>query len=644
MRSAARAEDERVVVDPNVVDPSGSSTLDWYVPSFDGKLVAVSLSAGGSESGTLHVYEVDTGKERTGDAIPRVQGGTAGGSVAWLKDGSGFFYTRYPAPGERPAGDLAFYQQVWFHRLGTDPKTDQPSLHKDLPRIAEIQLKPSPDGRTLLASVANGDGGEFDHWLLDLRTVQGKSLGAWRRMATLADKVVEASFAPDGELWLRSIKDAPRGRLLKLAPTADLARAKVVVPESNAVIAAFVVTRSRAYTADLVGGPYQVRIFDRSGKAVGSVPLEPISSVWQIARLDDDDVLLQTESYVTPPAWQLYRGGDAKLVPTALRKLPAAAFDDVEVVRESCTSKDGTAVPLSVVRKKGAKLDGSNMLLLTGYGGYGLSESPWFDVRFRPWLDAGGVIADANLRGGGELGEQWHQAGALTRKQNVFDDFLGCARHVVAAGYTRPERLAIVGGSNGGLLMGAALTQAPELFHAVVSRVGIYDMLRVELTPNGAFNVTEYGTVKDKAQFEALFAYSPYHHVKDGTAYPAVLLMTGANDPRVDPYNSRKMVARLQAASSSHAPLLLRTSDKTGHGIGTPLDARIAEHVDLWSFLLHEVGPRTQAPTPPPPLSSSFSDWQSGTCFCAGGAPMSPEALERARAGRPYCRNCPPFP
>ena len=318
------------------------------------------------------------------------------------------------------------------------------------------------------------------------------------------------------------------------------------------------------------------------------MPIPPITSVWQFARLDGDDVLVRTESFVKPGAWSLYHDKDGKLVDTPLAKKPAASFDDVEVVRETCTSKDGTKVPLNVIRKKGTKLDGSNKFLLTGYGGYGVSESPWFDVRVRLWLDGGGVYADANLRGGSEFGEAWHTAGNLTKKQNVFDDFIACAHHAIDTGYTKPEHLAITGASNGGLLMGAALTQAPDLFRAVVSRVGIYDMLRVENTPNGAFNVTEFGTVKDKALFDAMYAYSPYHHVKDGAAYPAVLFMTGANDPRVDPYHSRKMVARLQAASPK-STILLRTSGNSGHGIGTPLDEKIDEQTDLYSFLFAEL-------------------------------------------------------
>ena len=245
---------------------------------------------------------------------------------------------------------------------------------------------------------------------------------------------------------------------------------------------------------------------------------------------------------------------------------------------------------MSVIRLKGTPLNHGNATILTGYGGFGVNRSPSFDAVNRLWIEQGGVIASANLRGGGEYGEDWHRAGNLTNKQNVFDDFSACAQRLIEAGYTSPGELAIRGGSNGGLLMGAALTQHPELFRAVVSHAGIYDMLRVETTPNGAFNVTEYGTVKDPAQFKALYAYSPYHHVADGTAYPAVLFLTGANDPRVDPWHSRKLTARLQAATSSGLPILLRTSGSTGHGIGSALSEVISEEADVFTFLFDQLG------------------------------------------------------
>jgi prolyl oligopeptidase len=267
-------------------------------------------------------------------------------------------------------------------------------------------------------------------------------------------------------------------------------------------------------------------------------------------------------------------------------------MDDVEVVRETCTSADGTAVPLNILHRRGIALDGSHPALLYGYGGYQISLQPTLHRLTRFWIDQGGVYAEANLRGGNEFGEAWHDAGRLAGKQHVFDDFYACARALVDKGYTRPERLAINGRSNGGLLMGAALTQHPEMYRAVVSGVGIYDMLRVELSPNGAFNIPEYGTVKDPALFRALYAYSPYHRVTDRVAYPAVLLTTGANDPRVDPYHSRKMTARLQAATSSDRPVLLRASADVGHGIGSPLGAVIDEAADSYAFLMHELGMR----------------------------------------------------
>jgi prolyl oligopeptidase len=295
-------------------------------------------------------------------------------------------------------------------------------------------------------------------------------------------------------------------------------------------------------------------------------------------------------SYLKPFAWFTYNPADNNVRRTALYTTSPVDFDDLEVVREFATSKDGTKVPLNILRQKGLKLDRTHPTLLYGYGGYGVSLSPAFDATRRLWFNAGGVYAVANLRGGGEYGELWHKAGNLTRKQHVFDDFIAAAEHLVQRRYTNPSKLAVEGGSNGGLLMGAFLTQRPDLARAVVSHVGIYDMLRVELDPNGQFNVTEFGTVKDPAQFQALYAYSPYHHVRDGVKYPAVLLTTGENDGRVNPAQSRKMAARLQAATASDRPILFRSSASAGHGIGTSLKERIAEQADVYAFLFDQLG------------------------------------------------------
>ena len=250
---------------------------------------------------------------------------------------------------------------------------------------------------------------------------------------------------------------------------------------------------------------------------------------------------------------------------------------------------------MNIIRRKGTKLDGRNPTLLYGYGGYGISLSPNFSLARSVWLDQGGVYVVANLRGGGEFGEEWHKAGNLTKKQNVFDDFIASAEWLIEHRYTNPKKIAIEGASNGGLLMGAALTQRPDLFRAVVSHVGIYDSLRTELEPNGEFNTTEFGTVKNAEQFEALYAYSPYHRVRNGVRYPAVLLLTGDHDGRVNPFHSRKMAARLQAANKSNHPILLRTTAAAGHGIGTALDVRIAEEADAFAFLFDQLGMKDKA-------------------------------------------------
>jgi prolyl oligopeptidase len=581
----------RVLLDPNLLDASGGTSIDWFVPSDDGALVAVSLSQGGSESGTVHVYEVGSGKEHAQDSVPFVNGGTAGGDVAWKKDATGFWYTRYPHPGERPEQDLAFYQQVYFHRLGTDVATDSPSLVDGLPKIAEITLEASDDGRWLVASVADGDGGEFLHFLLDAHA----PTPAWKRFAAQSDKVSLARFAADGSLWALSRKGAGRGSLLQLDPKQLLAghgldHARRVVPEGDASIRWFRPTATRVYVSDTAGGPSALRAFDAAGHSLGAdVPLLPVSSLDAMVRLQGDDLLYRNQSFIEAPAWYLWRAAQRSSSRTALAQRASTSFDDTEVVRETCESKDGTRVPLSIVRRKGMALDGSNPTVLYGYGGYDIVLSPRFNPLIRLLLDRGGVYAEANLRGGGEFGEAWHTGGNLTRKQNAFDDFRACAHHLIDAGYTRPERLAIHGASNGGLLVGAALTQEPELFRAAVAEVGLFDMLRAEQSSNGVFNIPEFGSVSDEAQFRALYAYSPYHHVEPGRHYPATLFMTGENDPRVEPYQSRKMVARLQAAAPG-TPVLLRTSGNTGHGFGSPLDAQIEQAADLWGFIFWQLG------------------------------------------------------
>jgi len=573
----------RTVFDPNAYNTNGTTAIDWYLASTDGRLVAVSLSEGGSEQGTLHFFEVETGR-KLADEIPRVQFPTGGGSAAWTADGAGILYTRYPHEGERPPADINFYQQVWSHRLGTAVADDQYAIGKDFPRIAEIELEASPDGQWIVASVANGDGGDFAHYLRD-------AAGKWQQVTRFEDGIKRVKFGRDGALYLLSRKNAPRGQVLRLPlGTPALAKATVAAPKGRGTVQEFAPSDHGLYVSYLLGGPSALFYYPRGSTRSREIPIPPISAVSGLDSWQGDDLVFGNVSYLKPFAWFTYDPAAKALRRTALYMTAPVDFDDIEVVREFATSKDGTKVPVNILHKQGLKRDGQSPTLLYGYGGYGVSLTPGFDSTHRIWFDAGGVYAVANLRGGGEYGEEWHKAGNLTHKQHVFDDFIAAAEHLVKRGYTNPSKLAVEGASNGGLLMGAFLTQRPDLARAVVSRVGIYDMLRVELDPNGQFNITEFGTVKDLEQFKALYAYSPFHHVRDGVRYPAMLLPTGDNDGRVNPAHSRKMAARLQAASSSELPILFRSSATAGHGIGSSLKDRITEQADVLAFLFDQLG------------------------------------------------------
>ena len=585
----------RVIIDPSALDAAGGTSIDWFEPSPDGSLVAVSLSRGGSERGDLHVFDTATGAQRP-DVIEHVNGGTGAGDVAWAPDGAGLYYTRYPRAGERPADDENFFLQIYFHALGTPVTADRYELGRDFPRIAEIRLDMDDATGRLLATVANGDGGEF---ALYLRPTNGR----WTQVTTFADDVVLGALGPRGDLYVVSRKDAPRGKVLRLrAADLRLAHATTLVPEgADAIVSTFLgdssvrVTATSLYLTYQLGGPSEIRVFGLDGRAKPAPEQAPVSSVGALTPTTGDDLLFWRNSYTAPGAWYRFAAASHETRRTALADSTNIDSSGWTVRREFATSRDGTRVPLNIVLPPGAALDGTHPCVVFGYGGYGVNIEPGFWSTGALLAEHGVISVDTNLRGGAEYGEAWHEQGALTHKQNVFDDFAAALEYLVANHYTSPERLGIMGGSNGGLLMGATLTQHPTLAHAVVSYVGIYDMLRVELSPNGAFNVTEFGSVQDPAQFAALYAYSPYHHVA-ATAYPATLFLTGANDPRVEPWHSRKMTARLQAANTAGTPILLRTSSTSGHGIGTALSEQIDESTDAWSFMFDALGVPVASP------------------------------------------------
>jgi prolyl oligopeptidase len=601
--SAMDADAEaRVIFDPTAGDDD-LMHMDWFVPSPDGTHVAISVSRAGTESGDVRILDVET-LEQVDAILPRVNGGTAGGALAWAPDSSGFWYTRYPREGERDAADMNFYTQAWFHTLGSDD--DRYELGKDFARIVEIDFEVHPSGAMLLTTQL-GDGGQFSH---HLRTTDG----TYHELSVYGDQTVMVTFSEDGEaLYAVSFADASRGRILK-TPTADtsLENAKVFLDESEDTVVASFWSPPSLLEIDgsllviyQTGGPSTIRAFDMNGEPLTGPSLLDVSATGSMHRNSNGTVLFSNGSFTTPWRWATFdpATGETALIP--LNQPHPADLSDIEVRREFAVSKDGTRVPVNILLPPGLTLDGSNPVILNGYGGYGVSLSPRFRATNKALLDRGVIVAVANLRGGGEYGESWHKQGNLTHKQNVFDDFYAAIQLLTENNYSTPENTAIIGGSNGGLLMGATLVQHPESVAAIVSSVGIYDMLRVELSPNGAFNVTEFGTVKDEAQFTALRAYSPYHNVTDATPYPPILFTTGANDPRVDPMQSRKMTARLQVAKATDAPVLLRTNLNAGHGGGAPLAERITLLTDQYAFLLAHLGVDIAATTDDSPSPQS---------------------------------------
>ena len=597
LNAAADPASRKALIDPNALDAKGGTSIDWFEVSYDGSKVALSLSKNGSEDGTLHVYDTASGKE-IDKPIAGVQFPTAGGSAAWTRDGSGFWYTRYPGA-ERPEADRHFFQQVYFHKLGSDAAKDPLVLGaKDgLERVSEIFLDTRYGNDDGFVWVQRGDGNQWAYYVLP------RNGGAAIQIATYADHLAFATLGPDGAVYAISRDGAPNGKILRLKPPfkpMSLGKAPVIVPEiKDAILSGgaeshqfdLSLSKDRLFVRDIVGGPNEVRVFALDGKPMGKLPLPEIAGNTEIAPLANGDVLFNVETYLRPTYYAVWHPATGKSEETGLKITSPISYADAEVVRAFATSKDGTKVPVSIIRRKGAAMDGTHPTLVYGYGGYGISQTPFFlGAMWRLWLDQGGVYADANIRGGAEYGERWHSEGMLLKKQNVFDDFAAVAQYLIDQKYTSHERLAMLGGSNGGLLMGAEITQHPGLARTVISAVGIYDMVRWENDPNGAFNTPEFGTIKNPEQFKVLYGYSPYHHVVKGTSYPAVLLMTGATDGRVNPMHSRKFAAALQAATSSGLPVLLRTSANSGHGIGSSLDERIAERTDELTFLYDRMG------------------------------------------------------
>jgi prolyl oligopeptidase len=570
---------DRVAVDPNALNEAGTTALDWYFPSEDGRFVAYGLSENGNEESVLHVLEVDTGRHLP-DRIPR----TRAASIAWLPKGDGFYYTRYPAPGEVPQAEKQYHRSIYFHRIGSDAAAD-PLVLKPAEKEHWPGVRLSPDGRWLMITVAR---------TLDQTDLYLQDLSADGELVAVA-RDLPASFDGEiahGRLFMRTNLDAPTYRLYVVDPERPDRSGwrEIVAPRSDAVLESVAVTAERLALGYLERASSRLRITDLEGARVQEIPLPTLGSLFGIgAEWDGRELFFGFSSYTWPPS--VYRI-DLTTEASSLWKQMEADIDPrkFQVQQVSYASRDGTPISMFVVHPDGLEKDGRNPTYLTGYGGFNISMTPAFSRSLLLWLEHGGVVAIPNIRGGGEYGESWHQAGILAGKQNSFDDFIGAAEWLIREGYTRPDRLAAAGGSNGGLLVGAALTQRPELFRAVLVQVPLLDMLRYHRFLIARLWIPEYGSADDAEQFRWLRAYSPYHQVRPGVAYPAVLLATAESDTRVDPMHARKMAARLQAATSAERPVLLRLEARAGHGAGKPLSKVLQEMADSWAFVFFELG------------------------------------------------------
>jgi prolyl oligopeptidase len=576
---------DRALLDPNAIDPSGTTALDWYYPSHDGRLLAYGLSQNGSEQSELHVRDVATGEDLP-DRVPR----TRAASLAWLPDGSGFYYTRYPAPGEVPVDEEQYHRAIHFHPLGGDPAADplvlRPARKEYWPGVSI-----SPDGRWLLVSVERTFD-QTDVYLGD-RHAPGGSVVA-PALLPVAEGL-PASFSGEvahDRLFLRTDVDAPTYRLYEVDPEQPQRGRwrELVPPREEAVLDGFAVAGSQLALSYLERASSRLRLADLDGGLRRDVELPALGSLFGLgAEWDGRELFFGFSSFTVPPT--VYRIDLERANQTVWRRVEADVDPGRYLVRQVMVpSRDGTPVSMFLVHRRGLIRDGNAPTYLNAYGGFNVSMTPVFMRSLLLWLEHDGVVAVPNIRGGGEYGETWHQGGMLARKQNSFDDFIAAAEWLIREGYTRPERLAAEGGSNGGLLMGAALTQRPELFRAVVVRVPLLDMLRYHRSLIARLWIPEYGSAEDAEQFAWLRAYSPYHHVRSGTRYPAVLLTTGASDTRVDPMHARKMAARLQAATTSGRPVLLRLEARAGHGAGKPLSKILDEYTDTWTFVFSELG------------------------------------------------------
>lgn len=572
----------RVLLDPNTMSSDGTVALAGAEVSPDGKLLAYSTAASGSDWNEIRVRDIETGKDLD-DHVKFVKFS----NTAWTKDGKGFFYSRYDEPKEATKlADVNYFQKLYYHRIGTPQSAD--ILVYDRPDQKEWGFGGSTtdDGRYLVITTTKGTAPKYRVSYKDLSKPDSK-------VVDLVDNFDAGySFIDNigSVFYFSTDRNAPRKRIIAIDVNKPAeSNWKEIVAESKDTLAGADIINNQLVLEYLKDARSVVRVHDLKGKLVREVKLPGIGTVGGLSgKRNESETFYSFAGFTTPTT--IYRL-NLKTGQSSVFRQPKVDFNpaDYETRQQFFTSKDGTKVPMFIVSKKGLKLDGSNPTYLYGYGGFNISMTPGFSPANLAWMEMGGVYVVANLRGGGEYGEAWHQAGTKLQKQNVFDDFIGAAEWLVANKVTSPSKLAIGGGSNGGLLVGAAMTQRPELFGAAIPAVGVMDMLRFHKFTIGWAWTSDYGSSENPEEFKALVKYSPLHNLKPGTCYPATMVTTADHDDRVVPAHSFKYAAAAQAAQAGAAPVLIRIETKAGHGAGKPTTKQIEEVADRWGFLSREL-------------------------------------------------------
>jgi len=568
----------RILLDPNTLSADGTVALVGHAITDDGKLMAYGTSASGSDWMEWRVRDVDTGKD-----LPDLIKWVKFSGASWTKDSKGFFYSRFDEPKQGTMlRDANYFHKLYFHKMGTPQSEDR--LIYDRPDNKELGFygNVTDDGRYLIIAVSQGTSPKNRLYYKDLSKPDSEVV------KLLDDFDAEYQFLDnDGPVfWIKTDLDAPRGRVIAIdTQHPERTGWKTIVPQGPDKLEHANVINDSFVLSYLKDAQSEVRVYDLAGKLLRTVDLPGIGTAEGFGgKRKDKETFYAFTSFVSPTTIYRY---DLAAGKSSVFRQPKVDFDasQYETKQFFYNSKDGTRVPMFITAKKGLKLDGQNPVLLYAYGGFNISMTPAFSVGTAVWLEMGGVYAQPNLRGGGEYGEEWHQAGTLLRKQNVFDDFIAAAEWLIANKYTSPAKLAIRGGSNGGLLVGACMTQRPDLYGASLPAVGVMDMLRFHKFTIGWAWTSDYGSSDDPAMFKALYAYSPLHNLKPGTKYPATMVTTADHDDRVVPGHSFKFAATLQADQAGPAPVLIRIETKAGHGAGKPISKTIEETADSWAFV-----------------------------------------------------------